>query len=317
MELWNFIKEKLDLDNQVVLLTIIDSNGSSPGKPGFKMAVCKDGSTMGTVGGGKTEFTLTEKAEALLDRNLRLPVLEHVRLFNEDDSARPEDSCTGELWVALYPTQVLSVDLISELSDVSARKTFGLLRFDQEGVHFTEGEQEHHSHAAPVMSPEEWHLEEVFGRNNAIYIFGAGHVGLALSQIMKQLGFDIYVFDDRPGFPLLRDNNYATEKKIIDFETAFEIVPDSDNTYAVVMTYGHKSDESILRQLLPKKIKYLGWMASRKRVARIFTNLEDAGFSKAEISKIDAPIGLPIGSQTASEIAISIAAKIVAVKYEV
>ncbi|MCX8094835.1 MAG: XdhC/CoxI family protein [Caldisericia bacterium] len=44
------------------IVTIVDSQGSSPGKPGFKMLVTKNGETLGTVGGGNLEYFLTKEA---------------------------------------------------------------------------------------------------------------------------------------------------------------------------------------------------------------------------------------------------------------
>jgi len=43
MDVWSFIKAKLKKDKQIVLMVVIDSSGSSPGRRGFKMAVDSDG----------------------------------------------------------------------------------------------------------------------------------------------------------------------------------------------------------------------------------------------------------------------------------
>ncbi len=80
------------------------------------------------------------------------------------------------------------------------------------------------------------------------------------------------------------------------------------------MTFGHKSDELVLRQFIGKKIRYLGMMGSHKKVDAIFKNLENEGFERSELDKIHAPIGIEIPSQTPYEIAISVVAEMIAVK---
>ena len=57
---WQFIIDKLFEKERVILLVVIDNKGSSPGQAGFKMAVASDGSMIGSIGGGQTEFRLVE-----------------------------------------------------------------------------------------------------------------------------------------------------------------------------------------------------------------------------------------------------------------
>jgi len=55
------------------IVSIVDASGSSPGKPGFKMLVTKDGETIGTVGGGTLEYFLTKEAvKAIEDEKPRV-----------------------------------------------------------------------------------------------------------------------------------------------------------------------------------------------------------------------------------------------------
>ena len=60
-----------------VLATVVASAGSTPQKPGSKMAVLEDGSLRGTVGGGAIELQIVEAARALLkDPGQKTHVLE-------------------------------------------------------------------------------------------------------------------------------------------------------------------------------------------------------------------------------------------------
>ncbi|MDI6860822.1 MAG: XdhC/CoxI family protein [Caldisericia bacterium] len=55
-------KELLEAGEIFSIVTIVEAQGSSPGKPGFKMLVTKNGETIGTVGGGTLEYFLTKEA---------------------------------------------------------------------------------------------------------------------------------------------------------------------------------------------------------------------------------------------------------------
>ena len=72
---WEFVHEHLQSDEPLMLLLVTESGGSSPGKPGFKMAVTVDGLIHGTIGGGIMERELTEKAVRFLARGTVRPQL--------------------------------------------------------------------------------------------------------------------------------------------------------------------------------------------------------------------------------------------------
>lgn len=55
------IYEELELGNRVCFVTLTEVKGSSPGKQGATMAVFKDGSVIGTVGGGILENVVINK----------------------------------------------------------------------------------------------------------------------------------------------------------------------------------------------------------------------------------------------------------------
>jgi xanthine dehydrogenase accessory factor len=82
------------------------------------------------------------------------------------------------------------------------------------------------------------------------------------------------------------------------------------------MTFGHKFDEIVLRQFLPKNLKYLGMIGSKSKVKTIFEELVKEGFTQEQVDRVCSPIGLTIGGQTPAEIATSIAAQIVQYRYK-
>ena len=66
MIFWQHILSKLQENQQVYLLTVVENFGSSPGRQGFKMLVADDGFIYGSIGGGVMEFSLVEEVKSLL-----------------------------------------------------------------------------------------------------------------------------------------------------------------------------------------------------------------------------------------------------------
>ena len=130
----------------------------------------------------------------------------------------------------------------------------------------------------------------------------------------RVLNFKVVVFDNRDGLSTFDNNHHAHRKEIIDFKKAADFVLTGENSYAIIMTVGHKSDELVLEKLVHKNLKYLGMIGSKTKVKNIYESLKAKGVSEKELAKVDSPIGLSINSKTTPEIAISIAAKITQVK---
>ena len=56
-----------------MLLVVATSSGSSPGRPGYKMAVAEDGQLIGSIGGGVMEVNLVEQSRSILGAQASLP----------------------------------------------------------------------------------------------------------------------------------------------------------------------------------------------------------------------------------------------------
>jgi xanthine dehydrogenase accessory factor len=311
---WQFIQEKLNNNTGVMLLVVIENVGSSPGHPGFKMAVAGDGSMTGSIGGGQTEYRLVEKAKKeLKSQNDRIFLKKEVHR-SDAGADRSGMICSGEHWIAFYPIGDELGPTVRQINLAMDHNEQGLIYYNQNGFNFKTGESQHHQHKNPVTSLNEWDFTEMLCKENHLYIFGAGHVGFALSDIACKLGFVVHIFDNRKKINTLEANDFAKYKSVIDYKESAINVPDGQNTYAVIMTFGHKSDELVLRQLLNKDIRYLGMMGSDKKVNAIFQNLKNEGCDPALIKKVYAPIGIEIPSQTPYEIAISVVAEMIKVK---
>ena len=195
VKLWKFILNTISSGKKAVLLVVAESSNSSPGRQGFKMAVTEDAEMVGTIGGGIMEKDMIEYALDLLFGNeTRL-----IKKLHHTDKTKFEKSgliCGG------YQTIIFSVfdnqqttTVENILSSINEKQNNELI--------ITPGNIEYRikSDILPISfsynSDDDWSYKEDIGLPLIAYIAGGGHVGLAVSRIMKSLGFYVVVFDHR------------------------------------------------------------------------------------------------------------------------
>jgi xanthine dehydrogenase accessory factor len=101
-EVFKALAEALEKGEEVALVTIVSSNGSTPQRVGAKMLVYSDGRTVGTIGGGCYENESFWKArEAIKDRK---PLT--VKYDLNDDFAQENGLvCGGQMEVFIEPVE--------------------------------------------------------------------------------------------------------------------------------------------------------------------------------------------------------------------
>lgn len=161
----------------------------------------------------------------------------------------------------------------------------------------------------------EFYIEPLINQDQ-LYIFGAGHVGLALARLAYQVGFEYTVIDDRAEFAN-RDR----------FPDALEIVVDNMGEYAdrlechssdfiAIMTRGHINDYEVIKGIIQKPYRYLGMIGSISKRDETYARLRETGVSDDLLKKVYSPIGLKIHGETPEEIAVSIVAELIKVRNE-
>lgn len=318
LELWHFIVSHLKNDESVMLLVVAESQGSSPGRSGYKMAVAANGELVGSIGGGVMEVKLVEQSRELLsvasasaDAYTKLIEQEHRK-----NAEHPSGMiCSGRqtvILLQLVPDDAKTVDgLITALEIKDAVS----LAITQNGLTIGPPEGGTPSARFERLNETDFIYTENLGPKNELYIIGGGHCALALSEIASRLDFRISIFDDRPELNTIEKNQFADEITIIDgYEQIGDHIPDGDGIYVVVMTLGYTSDEVVIRSLFERDFKYFGVLGSRAKMKTLLFTLENEGFDKDRLSRIRTPIGLHINSRTPEEIAISIAAEIILLK---
>ncbi len=313
MKLWKFIYSKLNQNKTVFLMTVIQHKGSSPGRQGFKMAVANDNEIFGSIGGGVMEFNLVELCKELLKGKNPKPFIKHqVHKGTVVDGSGM--ICSGEQTVVFYPLDNSKITPIEAILTAYAENKSGVLSIIPSNLTFSIESEQDSKHNYTHTNETSWSYNEFLNKKDIVYIIGGGHVGLATSKLLKQLGFYIIVFDDRTHLNTFEENTFADKKQIIDYKNVSESIPESNSAYIAIMTNKYTDDKLALSKLIRKKYKFIGVLGSKAKLKLMFKVLLKEGFTKDELNNIHAPIGLHIYSQTPEEIAVSIAAQIITIK---
>ena len=155
-------------------------------------------------------------------------------------------------------------------------------------------------------------IEPILPQNRLI-LFGAGHVGLALSFLGKFLQFDVTVVDTRKDF--IDKKKFAHVDHVINTSSTETItsLDINQNTYIVIAAHNHESDFQFLNYFLKTNSAYLGVIASQSKRNQFIAQLKEKKISSKIINKIHMPIGIDIGAQTPNEIALSVMAEIISI----
>lgn len=297
IDFYKKVQQVLQQEQRLILMVVIANEGSSPGRKGFKMLVSKQ-QMYGTIGGGIMEHKLVEFAESLLDKPHFEPFIKH----QIHDKSAPKDQsgmiCSGQQTIAFYDVDSNYFSLLEEiLSDEVVT-----INYSNFGI------ETHQPEAS------EWLFSETNSLIQKVYIVGGGHVGLALSEILSKLDFEIHLLDHRENLNTMEANHFVKTKKVIAFESIAQHIPEGDDIYVIIMSFGYRTDDIIIRRLLGKNFKYIGMLGSAVKIETLFKNLEADGFDKNQIEKVYAPIGIDIKSETTYEIAVSVAAQLIKIR---
>jgi xanthine dehydrogenase accessory factor len=147
-----------------------------------------------------------------------------------------------------------------------------------------------------------------------LIVFGAGHVGQAVAEITRMIGFKVSVADDRIKYANADRFPHADALYVDTWDEIFKKLPVDTFTFLLIATRGHQYDLACLRFALQSPAQYIGLMGSRRKTKLLYEALQKEGMDKAIFQRVYSPVGLEIGSETPEEIAVSIAAELVAVR---
>ncbi|HYX52462.1 MAG TPA: XdhC family protein [Candidatus Limnocylindrales bacterium] len=141
-----------------------------------------------------------------------------------------------------------------------------------------------------------------------VVIVGRSPVAQALAQLAGTIGYRVEVVADE-----VSAENFGSAQVHRDSDFKLSGLRITPQTFVVVSTQGH-GDEEALEQAAQSEARYVAFVASKTKSAKVFDYLESRGAAQTKLDRIKAPAGLNINAATPQEIAVSILAEIVQVR---
>ncbi|MGL4573364.1 MAG: xanthine dehydrogenase accessory protein XdhC [Burkholderiaceae bacterium] len=151
-----------------------------------------------------------------------------------------------------------------------------------------------------------------------VALFGGGHVGKAIVQVLGALPVQVRWIDSRDEiFPSTLPENTQTEHSDPVQHAVRDLAPGS---HVLIMSFSHAEDLDIVAACLQRKrqaddVPFIGLIGSQTKWATFKRRLRERGFSDAELAAVTCPIGLPsIGGKEPEVIAVAVAAQLLALR---
>ncbi len=287
------------------LITVIKTWGSSPRPIGATLAICEDGTVIGSVSGGCIEDDLIARVR---DHGITRDVPEIVSYgITADEAHRFGLPCGGTIELSIEPLSAHS--RIDELLQRLERHELVQRRVD---LHSGAVEL---SRAAPgtQLQVSEQAMVTIHGPRWRLLIIGAGQLSRFLAQIATAMDYHVIVCDPREEY---RAGWQVDGVQLVhDMPDDIVLAMRLDRRSAVVaLTHDPKLDDLALMEALKSEAFYVGAIGSRKNNAKRRERLLEFDVTPQQLERLHGPIGLYIGSKTPSEIAISILAEMTAIK---
>ena len=304
---------------RALLATVVRTWGSSPRPVGSIMALCQDGSVVGSVSGGCIEDDLIYRFTRAYASTAAAPVVGEQDIpagpprlvkygISADEAHRFGLPCGGtlELLLEFDPDAASLAALVQALAG-------GQLMCRT--VQLADGTVSLAASAAPAdLTLDAQTLVNTFGPEFRMLLIGAGQLTEYLATMALFSGFAVTVCDPR--------EEYARSWSVAGV-TVLKDMPDDvvqafradRRTCVVALTHDPKLDDLALLEALQTEAFYVGAIGSRRNnEARRQRMIEHFEQTEAGLARLRGPIGIYIGSKTPPEIAVSIMAEVLAVK---
>ena len=303
MEVLRNAVEWLDAGEAVTLVTVAQTWGSSPRRPGSLMVIHGDGRFTGSVSGGCVEDDLVQRvmkgefddtSPQLLEYGVGNATLQKVGL-----------PCGGRLTLLVEhidsAAQLRTLLQVMESRQLIRRHVClntgeSSLQAGQDGNGFYfDGDN----------------LTKVFGPGLRLLLVGAGELARRVAQLAQTLDYAVTLCDPRPEYAC----NWQVEG--VDFITTSptqavaQFQPDG-RTAILALSHTPAIDDDALAAALQAEAFYVGALGSMKNQAARRRRLQNKGLSALQLERLHGPVGLAIGSRTPAEIAVAIMAALIA-----
>lgn len=271
----------------VARVVIAARKGSAPREVGASMLVWPD-RVAGTIGGGALELQAIGQAREVLKSG-------KPRLHRQSLGPDLGQCCGGAVTTLI---ERWDRDDLEAISDVAVRPMPG-----------TEGPIPGALRRGAALRPgvvDGWMVEPVSVPSREVWVWGAGHVGTALMNVLMPLPeFRLTWADPDPErFPQGLPDRVQTLAAANPADLVTLAPAEAEH---FVMTYSHAFDLDICHRILGRSFRSLGLIGSRSKRARFRSRLAALGHSAAQIDRMQCPIGDPALGRHPQAIALGIA----------
>ncbi|MEZ4600857.1 MAG: XdhC family protein [Syntrophotaleaceae bacterium] len=338
----NLIKnlcQLLDSGEDIVVATIVSSSGSAPRTAGTKMIIRANGEISGTIGGGLVEARAQQTApQVYANRHAQTYVFDmtganadtmdmicggEVEVLLEHIAANDSNRALFQAWQQALEDgrRVLLVTPLQKDSQTreglrclieDSTIVMGPGQLDAETVERIWTEAKGKNFPLLIKLPQgDFYVEPSFVPAT-LFLFGAGHVCQPTAALAHMVGFNTVVLDDREEFANRKRFPTASTIHVVgSYEGCMNHLDIDASSYLVIISRGHRHDQTLLHQALHTGAGYIGMIGSRGKRDKIYRNLLDEGVPQGALDKVYAPIGMAIEAETPEEIAVSIVGELI------
>ncbi|MDO8441185.1 MAG: XdhC family protein [Polaromonas sp.] len=303
---------------RALLATVVRTWGSSPRPVGSIMALCEDGSVVGSVSGGCIEDDLIYRhtqayasaaAQSAGHKTIPSGPPAFVKYgVTADEAHRFGLPCGGTLELLLeYDPDALALAQLVESLEAG--------RLTKRSVHLKDGAVTLAQATLPAeLSVSDKELVNTFGPEYRMLLIGAGQLTEYLATMALFSGFAVTVCDPREEYRGAWQVAGANVLSDMPDDVVIAFKPDR-RSCVIALTHDPKLDDLALLEALNTDAFYVGAIGSRRNnEARHRRMAEHFSVSEAALARLRGPIGIYIGSKTPPEIAVSVMAEVLAVK---
>jgi len=293
----NLMQEYVDRYGEIIRVLILKTSGSAPRNYGTWMIIWKNGQ-FGTIGGGQLEYQVTKNARDLLESSNYLKIRKY--------SLGPDigQCCGGSVEVLIEKLDSEKLKIISNEDGYFARSVCQ----NDKTLKIISKIKNYRNRSLPINFSycDGWVIEPLAPEKKTLWIYGAGHVGTAISHTISNLNkFSISCIDiSKDRYP----SNFPDCVERLIAANPAEIVKYAPvETHHLILTYSHALDLEICNQLLKQKFLSAGLIGSKTKWVRFKKRLSEMGYTLEDINRIVCPIGDPSLGKSPYEIAIGVA----------
>ena len=337
MRLHEFFKRREANGQPLVLVTVIETEGSTYSKAGGQMIIDHEGQFCGMLSGGCLEGDLVERARQVISTGK--PETASYDLSLDDELWGLGVGCDGTIHVMLQPllpetdyqpfasiaeildgseSAVVAIIVESESSAIKAGASvfvsdrginrYGLSEADA-AVLAREADFSGTARTKEIVTGQGC-CQALFVRivpSPSLLVLGAGPDSEPVVRIASELGWRCTVSDHRPAY--VENRSYPEPTRALCCaadELSGRLNPNGFDV-AIVMSHHLASDRSYLRQLAASDVGYIGLLGPPGRRGRLVDELGDE--ANALRGRLHGPAGMQLGGRGPGPIALEIVAE--------